>query len=224
MVSRWPYGPRAKLESVSSKKRELTQPITLRGEGVRIATKHQQLIRGGAVVGAATLDFTGAQVPDRRFSADAGSVEVGSDVARILFAQANALGDKYEHLVVVKISFGGVYSFLRSMKEVAATGHDYIDKFKLSSPPAFDRQRAPSQSYALDANIIITGLHGRESVMDFYHASPHVMRALKSGGDFYAEPVVRVVLTTNLMMNIYDRLAEKKASMPADELEEFPDE
>jgi hypothetical protein len=42
------------------------------------------------------------------------------------------------------------------------------------------------------------------------------------GGDFYAEPIVRVVLTTRLLMHIHDLLEEKKATMPFDELEEKP--
>jgi hypothetical protein len=108
------------------------------------------------------------------------------------------------------------------MGEVAALGRDYLNRFNVPPAREWEKKAMTGQTFSLDANVIIAGFSAREGCLDFYHASPHVIRALLKGGDFYAEPIVRVMLTTRLLMHIHDLLEEKKATMPFDELEEKP--
>src|SRR5438093_7789356 len=79
-------------------KRQIHQPITSgEGEGVVVGVVRERLPGG---IGIA-LDFTGAPVPQRRFSADAAWIAFGSDMVRILFGQFRAAGPELEHVVVL---------------------------------------------------------------------------------------------------------------------------
>jgi hypothetical protein len=119
--------------------------------------------------------------------------------------------------------FAGVRMFLESMRGVSRTGHDYLTKINNPPSPKVDRASAESsQSFTLDANIIIAGYSGREACMDLYHSSAQARMAVKRGSNEYrAEPVVRVTLTTKLLMEIHDELAAIATTMPQDDTEEI---
>lgn len=197
-------------------KRNIHPPISSgEGEGVVVGIVRERL--SGGEVGIA-LDFTGAPVPGRRFSADAGWVAVGTDVVRILFAQFKAAGPEIEHVVVLRLPFSGVRLFIHSMKRVSVAAHGYLEKVNNAPSPKVDRESLPDQTFTMDANIIIAGFSGREACMDLYHSSPQVKVALKRGSnEFRAEPIARVTLTTRLMIDIHDELAAKVAELPQDE-------
>lgn len=198
-------------------KRHVQPPISAgEGEGVVVGIVRERL--SGGEVGTIALDFTGAPVPARRFSADAAWIAVGTDVVRILFAQFKAAGPEIEHVVVLRLPFAGVRLFIHSMKGVSKTAYDYLEKIHNAPSPQVDKNRLPDQTFTMDANIIIAGFSGREACMDLYHSSPQVKVALKRGSnEFRAEPIARVTLTTRLMMDLHDELASKVDSLPVDE-------
>ena len=108
--------------------------------------------------------------------------------------------------------------FVESMKGVAQTAHGYLARINNAASPAVDQKSIPDQTFTLDANIIISGFSGREACMDLYHSSPQVRVALKRGAsEFRAEPIARVTLTTQLMMDIHDELAAKVDTLPTEE-------
>ena len=159
-------------------KRQIHQPITSgEGEGVVVGVVKERLAGG---IGIA-LDFTGAPVPQRRFSADAAWIAFGTDMVRILFGQYKAAGPELEHVVVLRLPFSGVRFFVESMKGVAQTAHGYLARINNAASPAVDQKSIPDQTFTLDANIIISGFSGREACMDLYHSSPQVRVALKRG-------------------------------------------
>lgn len=202
-------------------KRHIQPPISAgEGEGVVVGIVRERL--SGGDVGTIALDFTGAPVPARRFSADAAWVSIGTDVVRILFGQFKAAGPEIEHVVVLRLPFSGVRLFIHSMKRVSETATDYLKRVNNAGSPEVDKKRLPDQTFTMDANIIIAGFSGREACMDLYHSSPQVKVALKRGSnEFRAEPIARVTLTTRLMMDIHDELKAKVAELPADEHDEI---
>lgn len=196
-------------------KRQLHQVLTTRaGEGAVIGMVREKLAGGVGI----SLDLSTAPVPDRRFSADAAWIVIGVDLVRILFAQYKVAGPQIEHLIVLRVPFVGVRQFLQSMRgSVADTGRRFLESVNDNVSPPVDKNSIPDQTFTLDANIIVAGLSGREAILDLYNSSPQVKLALKLGSnEFRAEPVARVLLTSRLLIDIYDELSGKEDSMPSD--------
>jgi len=138
---------------------------------------------------------------------------------RVFFAQYKAAGPKVEHVVVMRMSYDSVHFFLKSMEaSVVKTGGAFLAQIQHPSSPPVDRDSVPNQTFTLDANIIVAGYSGREACMDLYYSSPQVKVALKRGGnEFRAEPVARVMLTTRLLIDIYEELAAKTPTISTGE-------
>ena len=173
-------------------------------------------VAGGVSV---ALDFTSAPVPDRRFSADAAWVVLGSDLVRILFAQYRAAGPQVEHVVVVRVPFTAVRYFVSSMESVGPQGKEYLARVKNPPSPEVDKDKLPEQTFTLDANIMVAGFSDREACIDLYNSSAQAKVALKQGsGEFRAEPIARVFLTTRLLIDLFDELSAMVSKLPADVL------
>ncbi len=197
------------------------QRFVRKGEGVHIATLRAAVTNSAGVSkDAVSIDLSSAQVPDRRYAADAVRVEVGEDMVRIFFAQRKPPGDGLQSILLIRVSFLGARQFLRSMEPIVGQVKGYLAKFHIRIPPQLDIKETPNQTVTLDANIVAAGFSAREACLDFYHVSPYVILGMRSGADMYADAVVRVILTTSILMSIYDALVAEKASLPADEMEE----
>jgi hypothetical protein len=198
-----------------SQKTHLIQSVMRPGEGVVMG--HVAHVEPGSNV--VSLDLSGAPVPDRRFGADAARVAVGTDVVRILFGQFRGAGPHFEHVVVVKVPYTAASNFLRSLQgEVSEVANGFLTRYKVAPAPRFDDKELPSQTFTLDANILIVGVTGREACIDLYHVSPHVFKVLQRGGrEFRGEPVARVILTTRLVMDIADFLRVNLPKRPEEE-------
>jgi hypothetical protein len=143
-------------------------------------------------------------------------------MVRIMFGQYLLSGPKLEHLIVLRLPFTAARQFARSMREgVAEKARNHLTKYMAPPSPPANRTDLPKQTFTLDANIVLAGFSGREACFDLYHTSPHVIVALMGGADDYrAEPVARVILTTRLMLDIYEELEASQGSLPADHTEE----
>lgn len=216
------YGwPGVKLLTMARRKTELVQRLIRKGEGVHITTLRTPVATiGGVTRDALSIDLSTAQVPDRRYAADAARVVVGDDMVRIIFGQRKPVGDGVQSILLIRIPFLGARQFIRSMEQVRDQVNAYLTKFHIRVSPPLDLKESPNQTVTLDANIAAAGFTAREACLDFYHVSPYVIVGLKNGGDLYADPVVRVILSTSDLMSIYNELVANKASMPADEMEE----
>lgn len=144
------------------------------------------------------------------------------DGARLIFGQAKVAGEGLRSLVVVHITSLGVRQFLRSTPGVLEVARDYLKRNRMSVAKLTDIKEEPSQTAALAANLVAAAFSDTEACLDFYHASPFVMMSVKSGGDFAANPVVRVSLPTVLFVAMCEKLESMKAQIQpvGDELEE----
>jgi hypothetical protein len=194
------------------------QPVLRKGEGTRITTVRDVTVNSdGTRVQSVTLDLSSAVVPDRRYSADVGWVEISEDMVRIFFGQRKVGSEGLESVIVVRVSFQGICHFLAAMDPLAAQLSEIRQRLFGSTSPAPDTPATPNHTVVLDANIIGAGFSGRSGCLDFYYASPYVMESMQHGGDCYADGVVRVTLSTQLLVKVLDVLLARRASIPTDE-------
>ena len=200
---------------MKAKKNQLVQRLTRPNEGVAIDIIRHPM-REGAKSQQISMDMSSAPVPDRRYPADVASVLVSDDMVRLLFGQRKLTGTGLLSVLVINISFWGVRQFLSSMVGVAKTGRTHMEEHRIPAAQLFQVKEEPNQTVPLAANIIAAAYAGREACMDFYHASSFSMRGLGLGAGFFAEPVVRITLTTPLLLAIHDGLEAKKDRLPDD--------
>jgi len=139
------------------------------------------------------------------------------DVARLYLVQKKAIGAGLQSILLVRIPYLGIRQFMKSMPTVAANAREYLTRVGSKPPKEIDKTDAPNQTFTVDANIVAVAFSGREACIDLYHASPYVIHGLKSGGDFYAEPVARINLGTQVLLDIYDTIDRNSHLIPADE-------
>jgi hypothetical protein len=207
---------------VTSKKQQLTQQFMRPGEGVVMGiVRHDKVASGGVVSQTVSVDFSSAQVPDRRYAADVGAIVMSDNMVRLIFGQTNPIGKGLTTLLVIHIPYQAARTFLDSMGDLVELAHEYMKKFKVgeSSLLELKNQEKPEQIATVESNIILAAFSGREACMDFYHSSPFARKGFGISGKFFAEPTVRVTLGLPLLMAIYDWLKSHKGKLPADELE-----
>jgi hypothetical protein len=94
---------------------------------------------------------------------------------------------------------------------------DVVARLKLPEASLANiREDVPGQTVPFAANIVTAGFTGGDACMDYYYASPFSFQIAQAGGEFQAEPVVRVNLPTPLMIALYEKLFEIKDSLPRD--------
>lgn len=189
------------------------------GEGVPIEVIRQSVNHNGTLTERISLDLGSAEVPNRRYPANAASIVVDDNAVHWLLAQTKPIGQGLLSLLVINVSFLGTRQFMHAMGQIAPTSQSYLEKHNVPAKRLIDIQDTPAQTVALDANIVAAAFAGREACLDFYHASSFALHSLGQGGKLLVDPVVRVTLSAQLLMAIYIGLGELKNSMPIDELE-----
>lgn len=200
---------------MSAKKNPLVQRLTRPNEGVAIDIIRHPII-GGARSQQISMDMSSARVPDRRYPADIADVLVSDDMVRLLFGQKKLTGTGLLSVLVIHTSFWGARQFMNSMGEAANIGLRYMEEHHVPTAQLYQVKEEPNQTVPLAANIIAAAFAGRDACMDFYHASAFSIRGLGLGAGLYADPVVRITLTTPLLLAIYDALHAKKDKLPDD--------
>lgn len=196
----------------------MVQHVLRKGEGNHVTTVREVTVNSdGIPIQSITLDLSSTAVPDRRYSADVGWVDIGEDMVRMYFGQRKVASDGLESVIVVRVSFQGICHFLLAMDQLTTQLAEIRQRLFASTPQSMDTPSTPNHTVVLDANIIGAGFSGRSGCMDFYYASPYVMEAIQRGSDCYADGVVRVTLSTKLLVKILDALLERRASIPTDE-------
>ncbi len=181
--------------------------------------RHQSINVAGTTGTLFTIDLTSAPVPDRRYAADIATVVRVNDMVRLIFGQTKVGGIEPRSLVVIHLSALAVRQFLQSMPDVLATMRAYAQQSNLTKVSLVDVEKEPNQTVALAANITAASASGREACMDFYYTSPFVMLQVTKGGGFAVDPVVRVMLSTGLLLAICERLESMKADLPNETVE-----
>jgi len=194
------------------------------GEGIIIETSRKMVpLPNGASSFEIALDLGNAPVPERKYVADVASVKYEDGVLHVLFGQ-KSIGSTNAHLrtlIVISMSSLGALMFLRSLNLIRAQLDSLRDKpgYTPVTLPPIETEPAAPQTVALAANLIVVAFSGRESVIDFYHASAFVMSQIQRGGKFAVDPVVRVFLPTGLLFSVIAKMESFRADFPQDEIE-----
>ena len=192
------------------------------GEGAVIGAIRQALAGpNGQTSLTLVLDLESAQVPDRRYVANAVDITYEGDRVTFVFGQ-HKLGKKgYRSLLILEMSSTYARQFINASKEMGASVAKYLEQFAVQKVEIVKiTEDVPGQTVTMGANIAAAGFTGRDACMDFYYASPFAVQIASRGGEFSAEPVVRVNMTTALMFAIYKKLESWEDSFPREIKEE----
>ena len=194
------------------------------GEGIIVETSRKMVpLPNGASSFEISLDLGNAPVPERKYVADIASAKYEDGTLALLFGQ-KSIGAANSHLrtlVVISVSSLGALMFLRSVASIKPQLDSLRDKpgYAPVSLPPIDAEPAAPQTVALAANLMVVAFSGRESVIDFYHASAFVMSQIQKGGKFAVDPVVRVFLPTSLLFSVIAKIEGFTPDFPQDEID-----
>src|ERR1700730_72321 len=201
------------------------RPYIRDGEGTVIESARKMVpLPDGSNRFELTLELGNAPVPEREYSADIASLIYRNENVYLMFAQEKHVPEKeadaLRTLLVVSMSTHGALIFLRSCRDFAPQLRKFATQLGLNKTLTAIKEE-PTQTVALAANMILAAYAGREASLDMYMASPFVLSQLGKNGKFAVRPVVRVILSTGLILAIYDELEKLKDKFPKDELETF---
>lgn len=195
-----------------STRKDHIQRTARAGEGVQIAIVRQ--------IGATTdshhqiqIDLRSAPVPDRRYTADVVCLTQSNGVVRFLFGQTRVDGIQLRSLLDVHFSLLAASRLSKTMDDLKIS-FELLKQQGMKLGTLIDITDEPNQTIGLTANIVMASCSGEESALDFYHMSPFSVVEVQKGGGLFADPVVRVILPTSLLMALVDKLDQIKDSLP----------
>jgi len=160
------------------------------------------------------IDISHAPVPDRRYLADAAAILFKGDALRLVLGQKRLLApDSLRSAVVVFLSAQAVTQFLRSCKDFHPSVRKYAEQHQMVES-LIEIQEEPEHITSITGNVILTAFSGREACLDFYNSSPFVLAVAQRGGKFAVDPILRVDLSTGLLVGILDRIEVLKPTLP----------
>lgn len=172
----------------------------------------------GTTAVALFLNMNTARVPDRRYVANVAAVQVVGEQLVLIFGQSKLGGSGYRSLLIIEMSSTYVHQFLKSSEDLVKGIVKFSAQHNVRMAKLCEiKEDVPGQTIPFVANIATAGFTGRDACMDFYYASPFSVQIAGMGGEFAAEPVVRVNLPTALMGAVYEQLDLLKDSLPREE-------
>jgi hypothetical protein len=153
-------------------------------------------------------------IPDRRYTADVGTVLFDGSIVRVVFGQKRLVGDDLRSLVIVSVSPDRLRRFLDSCTTFLPELDAFIEKNCVAKPELLELNREPEQTVAVASNIITAARAGREASIDFYHTSAAAVHAMSSRDRLAIDPILRVDLSTGLLAVMLGRLNGLKDKLP----------
>lgn len=145
-------------------------------------------------------------VPDRKYACDAAQVLFTNTGVRLLFGQCLPVGNGLLSMLVINIAAESIMQFLGSINhEFEESAKAYL-KDKGGVPSLSTFQENAEQSVVLTGSFILAGYTGFASCLDIYNASPFSIQQMAAMKKLAVEPVVRVNLSTGLMLALIDAL------------------
>ncbi len=188
------------------------------GEGAAIGADRKQVANADGTTGVLfTLNLNTAPVPDRRYVADIASVSASEHRLSLIFGQAKVVGAGARSLLVIEIAITFAAQIVHMIQELIVNLRKYVEQYHVPALQLVDIKEEPSQTVSLAGNVVAIGYASRDACLDFYYVSPFAIKQAGAGGDFVAEPVVRVSLPTSLLLSICERLNEMKATFPSED-------
>lgn len=192
------------------------------GEGFALDVIATQVKVSGQTVIEVGADSSKAPVPQRKYVADFLAIDERKGFTRLMFGQQRVDNDKLRSLVVVHLTRHGLRQFVSSTEKMPKpTYEDIAEKYGFEIPELDSIPEEPAQAVSLTANVVLSGMSGDDSCIDFYRASPFAVRAAEQSGKFYIDPVVRVDLPSMLFIALIRELQRRIPA--ADETKEQAD-
>ncbi|HVA76755.1 MAG TPA: hypothetical protein VNF27_02625 [Candidatus Binataceae bacterium] len=197
------------------KSKLMVAPKLRPGEGKEIEVIRRAVPQtDGTTVYEFDIDISHAPVPDRRYLADAAAILFSGGAVRLVLGQQRLLSpNDLRSAVVVFLSAQAVTQFLRSCKDFHPVVSKYAEQHHMVEPIA-DIQTEPEHTTFITSNVILTAFSGREACLDFYNSSPFVLAVAQRGGKWALDPILRVDLSTGLLVAILDKMESLKSGLP----------
>jgi hypothetical protein len=181
---------------------EVREAARERFDGHLVDISHHSGPTSGGV--SVRLDVSAAPVPPRRYEAEVGAVSLIDGHLRLVFGQS-VLGaeEELDSALVIRLAPEAAHSFVAMIFAMSNPGLEAIARITgARTEPLLSTVPRPAQVARLAANMAAVGVSGFESCIDFYHASPFVMRNIETKKQIGVEPVVRITLSTGLFLSL----------------------
>lgn len=147
-----------------------------------------------------------AAVPDRRYTADVGTVLTSKGYARLIFGQTKICSTELRSMVDIHFPLDAVQRFLDVTPKLQEAFKAMSEANGAQVEPLADIKDEPGQTIGLSANAITSAITGLDGSMDYYHISASAMERAIKGGNLWADPVIRVNLPAGLLIAMVEKL------------------
>lgn len=193
---------------------DVREPSEERADGHLIELSHSLVGSDGLEI---AFDISKAPVPPRRYVAEVCSVSIVDNHLRLVFGQ-RALGEdeQLDSALIIRLSPHAAHHFVNMIDSMNRPGLEAIAAtVGVKVEPLWEKLPRPTQMAHLEANMAALGVSGFESCLDFYHASPFVMRNIEQKKQVGIEPVVRVTLSTGMLLSLISCARVLVVELPA---------
>lgn len=193
---------------------DIRQPSTDRDEGHLLDVSRK--LTGNDLM-SINVDISSAPVPPRRYVAEVCSVSLHGGHLRLIFGQV-ALGEEsaLESALVIRLTPHSAHHFVEMLGGMKRPGLQVIaEKVGIPPIPLLAEVSRPAQTAHLAANMAALAVSGFESCLDFYQASAFSMHYVGKKDRLGVEPVVRIDLSTGLLISLARRATELVVELPA---------
>lgn len=189
------------------------EPSPARNEGHLIDVTHR---RSGNDVVEVGFDISSAPVPPRHYVAEVCFVDVNDGHLRLVFGQrALGIGEELESAIVIRLSPHAAHNFVDLIFGMTHPGLEAIAAtMNIAPTPLLSSITRPVHVAHLAANMAAVGVSGYESCLDFYQTSPFAMKHIEKKKQIGVEPVVRVNLSTGLLLSLASEAKSLVANFP----------
>jgi hypothetical protein len=151
-----------------------------------------------------SLDLSKAQVPSRRFYANAVQVAQEEGAFHLCFGQKKLFAEAGSRVELRAMLDVVLVSEAMSQFLMALQSHQF-NGMTQSSVSSFTEE--PAQTIPLNASFAAVSVGAEESCLDFYHSSAFELAAVAAGQrSIHLDPVVRVILPTSLFQALIEDL------------------
>ena len=156
------------------------------------------------------LNLSEAQVPDRKYVADACAVVTVHGTVKLMFGQERVVGKTWRSLVLVQMTVESASRFLGSLQQPGGA---------LNAPNLVASKYGPEsltadvvepdgqgQAITLGANLVAVSMNENEACLDFYQASPFSLGAAIQSKKLALDPIVRIDIRATLFFALVEGL------------------
>ena len=187
----------------------VSRAVSRPGEGTLIDIVLDHFVAtDGSQVANIGLNLGAAQVPDRKYVADACALTSARGTVKLMFGQERVDGKGWRSLVLVQMTTESVSRFLGALLQAGGpltVPNPLAAKYGVETLTQ-DVIEPEGQAIALGANLAIVGISDNEACVDFYQASPFSLGAAMQSKKLALDPVVRIDLRSSLFLAMVEGL------------------